>query len=407
MFRDSEAGAELLREFCAKMAFIHDDVWVDVDEDLDEHSSHSFLLGCHTTVVNNLEAFGDRYLEVLAALSCLPERVIVPSGPDRSPLRALLADPVALSSLRGRVQALSLHVSAFYADRPEWQPLLDRLATDSHVPHLVPSEAAFRRFSDRISTRQLLLRVGLPMPLGVIATTRRESMGFLAENLRGVFAKKRDSRTALVRSQDEMDRFLSSNELPVILEKRIEVLTSPIVHWVSWNGRRHLLFIQDQIIRDGSMHVGNRTPGPTGCLRKRLADLAEEVAEAVQDVSGVCGMDCLVDQSGEVYVTDVNPRFCSSTYPFFLLRRLGFDPGCVYAIYRRVRGGLPRLSELGQNLPVPQLRPGVGGVLLFSPFWEPSTRLIKGVCYLVVSRYESELRAADEAVWEHIVARSA
>lgn len=380
---------DLFADFVASCAFLHDD-WNPLlgEDDWDQFDTNPFLLGARVCVVTTLEGFGEGYLDYLRGLDCLPEIILQPRRSAQDLCESLLQDADTLARLRAVVAERRLDLSTFYSFE---NGALDRLAAalggNGHVPAIVPPPAAFCRADDKAEARQLFGEAGVPFPEGRLCTTPEDLLRFASE-LGG------DARLLIKSGHRDLMEIAGHAELlarapslafPLLAEKRYDFRSSPVCHFLAWRGRREHLFTVDQLLRDWH-HAGNQTPAALDAATEaKIVGYTQRILERMPAFAGALVVDYILTDDGEALAVDLNPRFGASTYPFFLLHRLGLSPRDTFARSRICRRSVPDLSALFADRRFPAFNKQTGrGILLFNPVVDLEQKALRHFSYLAV-----------------------
>src|SRR5262249_18050727 len=108
---------------------------------------------------------------------------------------------------------------------------------------------------------------------------------------------------------------------PVIAEAVYDVQISPVSQAIRWKEETAYLFTLAQKIANFHF-IGNTTlPREWISLEPKCIELLEKVYALFPEHTGVFGVDFILTNENELLVVDVNPRFNSSTYPFYFLQK--------------------------------------------------------------------------------------
>lgn len=390
MIGSSSYPYEILGDFIKSCAFIHDD-WnpVLLESDWDQYETNPFLLGANVCVLNTLEGFGEPYIRYLRGIGCFPEHIIVPARKTNCLTNNLLTDNVALFRLRELVNQDKLDISVFYNDvQKNLKQLALELKTDFHTPRVHPSRDSFLLANDKISAREILETAGVPMPESCVCHSADDVLKFFksSRSYKEMLIKQSHRELFCISNQEEAIAISSKLRYPLIAETRFEVMVSPVCHFISWKDKEAHLFTVRQIVNNWH-HAGNEIPISIDAgTEKRITDYTRSLLNVTPSFRGIFGVDYIVTPEGQIMGVDVNPRFCSSTYPFFFLLSLGFDLNEVFARYRIIRRYVENLSAVFRQPQFIPIMPGrTEGILLFNPVVDFNTRVVRHFSYLAVA----------------------
>jgi len=398
---DVESATELFDQFIQSCMFIHDDVLDELrtengELDWDQFGTNPFFVGAHTCVVDTLKGFGQTYLDYLNDLQCLPETIIVPAHKGSSLLDNLLHDKSALDQLKYVARQRKLDISSFYSDQAkDFERLIVYLSQDDYVPRLYPSKEEFQVLEDKITARGLLATAGVPVPEGVVCTSIDEIRSFYGySKRRGItmLVKKHHWQTQAIDGDEDIERLLVKIEFPVIAELAYEVVCSPVSHHIMWNSQARHLFIVDQVIENWR-HYGNKLPhGLSRDLVARIVEYSSGTIKRRPSYAGVCGIDYIVTPENDVFAVDLNPRFNSSTYPFYFLLKAGVQLDSICASFRFARIPVRDLSSVFTDPDFVPFKVGSPeGILLLTPVFDFANEAVIRFLYLAIATSHERL----------------
>lgn len=403
------AALRLFQQFVDSCAFVHDDTlhelrMPDGDLNYDQFGSNAFFIGADVCAVDTLASFGEPYLDYLAGLGCLPSTIVVPQHHGPSLLDNLLRDRGALAQFRAAAQAKKLDLSSFYSDSNKpFERLIDELAAPDYHPALHPGKEQFRVANDKVMMRQVMSQAGIPVPEGGVCGSRNEVHQVFRSNARrgcGTLLKRLHWNGTEITRESDIDMLVDEIGLPVVAEMIYAVKSSPVCHLITWRGHTEILFCVDQIIQNWR-HYGNRVPIASDYHAiDRICAYSRTIASLVPDHSGICGIDYIVTPGDEVLAVDVNPRFNSSTYPFYFLSAVcdAFDEH-TYASFRFARVPVRDLSQVFEHRRYPALDLNARrGVIMLSPFFDWASEKVVRFLYLAVAQSQAELEEIEDAL---------
>lgn len=391
----------LLTDLVKSCAFVHDDFaepGLQLKSDWDLYGTKPFLLGADVCVARGLQCFGESYLQYLDGLKCIPSTIITPVDYSKPLIIALLQDPIACSNLRKSVQNKQLHLSPYYSNSTT-DHLLSRLASPEFVPLAHPGSSVFAKANNKIEMRCLLEKEGIPIPYGVVCSSAEE-LGQFYNSVKHKYSRillKKDHWRSLIISTSEEIENLSEFEFPLTAEIVYPVRCSPVSHNVMWHNQFQHLFILEQSIHQFH-YSGNRLPTDiSDRTKERISEFSRAVLEKLPNYSGICGIDFIITQSDELLVVDVNPRFNSSTYPFYFLVRMAMKLEEIHADYSYTRCNLANLDKIFLDSEfLPFSRETGEGIFIFAPVLDPQKGIIVQLSYLCVGKTEKRLRVLRE-----------
>ena len=315
-----------LNDFISSCVFVHDDTDASQGVDWDQHGTNPFLLGANICVVSSLEGFGDIYLNYLYDLGALANSIIVPKDDGKSLVENLLADQQTFHRLKRMIDIDKLDVSFFYTDKCHAK-LGIALFGDRDQSRIHPSKDAFLQANDKVQMRRTLKDTGIPIPEGIICDSTEDLLYFynqIENRFPRILVKKYHWDTLSFSSRDDIFKSMGTLKFPVIAEVAYPIKCSPVSHNLAWKDKVSHLFIVMQKVK-GMKHAGNTVPTniPTH-LCDRIKDYSAQIIAQVRGFSGVFGVDFVITLDDQVIAVDINPRFNSSTYPFYFLQKMDF-----------------------------------------------------------------------------------
>lgn len=405
------AEKTLLDQFVRSCVFIHDD-WIPAAgrADWGAYDTNPFLLGADFCVITTLKGFGQDYLDYLQDLNSLPEHIIVPEHSGDNLTLNLLQDQEALGRLRALVQEHRLDMSVFYNDDQRGlDALMQALTSPAHRPALYPTKTSFNAVNRKIDAMRLVRSAGVPTPESAVCESLDEVMAFYQRGDRQAqtVILKEDHRKFLI-ATTEVEVRQASTELsyPLLVETLLDVKVSPSLNMVKWQGELSPFVVSDQVLSDRA-HRGNILPSRVSpAVADKIERYTARIGEAIPGLQGVFGVDYIVTPNDDVYAVDINPRFCSGTYPLHFLQRMGVDLGAVHAHYQLAFSNVDSLSAV-LNDPdfVPFTPDSPEGIFIYDPVvYEEGDKPVFYYSYLAVSESAVGL-AALESRMEAIIAK--
>jgi len=387
---------ELLRDFVESCAFIHDDWNPELGyADWDQYDTNPLLLGAKTCIVTSLDGFGDHYLNYLNELGIVPEVLIKPQFHSYRLIDNILGDDSALAALRREVAYRRLDISVFYSDQiNQLENLAGYTSSASFRPAIYPPPPIFALLNNRLEAWEILKQNQIPLPIGEICTSMQELTsfyGYVADiGFRNIILKRGHRNSTRVGNHMDLELLADRIGFPVLAEVVYPTAVSPVCQLIAWRGQFLHLFTLKQNIENWHF-VGDQFPNQlSGSLQQRAAAILSKLINLFPTYAGVIGVDFIVTTHNELFVVDVNPRFNSSTYPFFFLaeRLQKVAKKSVYANYRIIddcpvlnlscilRRGFRRFEPRSNS-----------GVLLFNPVIDfAKTGLVRRWSYLAVGQ---------------------
>ena len=208
-----------------------------------------------------------------------------------------------------------------------------------------------------------------------------------------------------IKSESDIIELKPLLRFPLVAETKYEVKSSPICHFVIWKGRQEHLFTVNQLLSQAH-HVGNEVPNKlTGKALKSIIDYTHKAIAQVPDFVGIYGIDYIITPEDEIFAVDFNPRFCSSTYPFYFLLRCGITLNQVHARYHVLRKHIKNISTIfsDPNFVPFDCKQGYG-ILLFNPVIDFTMEDVHRFSYLAVASNKKQLEELEQIV-DEIVCR--
>lgn len=400
----------LLDDFVRSCAFIHDD-WIPAAgrADWGAYDTNPFLLGADVCVVNTMRGFGRDYLDYLSDLRSLPEHIIIPAHRSGNLTLNLLDDERALNRLRALVLERQLDISVFYNDD---QRGLDRLAkvltSDDHEPTIYPTKTSYEATNRKTDGLRYARAAGVPTPESAVCESLDEVLAFFDypdRSHRGIVIKADHRKFARAFTEGDVRRAAARVAFPVLAETLYEVKLSPSVNMVQWRGESMSFAVTDQILHNWS-HYGNSIPSHVPRrVALQIVEFTAHIGQVIPDLQGVFGVDYVLTCDDELYAVDVNPRFCSGTYPQHLLLRLGIGLDEVCARYRLVKCNVDSLSTILRAPEFTPLTPERGeGIFIYDPVVYETPKPVNYFSYLAVGNTPERLQSFEDAMAE-IMAR--
>jgi hypothetical protein len=376
--------------------FIHDD---STETEVDHYGSNTFLLGVKNSVVDTLLGFGDEYLIYLQQLKSLPELIITPRFRQLSLVDNLLNDPVALEQFRNVMENRHLQISCFFADK-NFDALISILKTYS--PKIYPNRVIYEYANNRIEMRKLMENEGVEIPPGKVCYNTEEVIDFCKnneENYSKFLIKQGHRNMKVIENIDDIRNIVKKLDYPVIVEQLIKKKSSPVINFIAWGKNIERLFVADQTLKNWK-HSGNILPSiVTDDELEKLDAIARIILSKIGNYEGVFGIDFVISDRGSVFVVDVNPRFNSSTYPFYFLHRQGFQTDKINAIYNTIHKTVRHLQDVYLDKEFVPLRPQKqNSMFLFNPVYDFEQKIVKKFSYLCIGEDKQKLSEIEIAL---------
>lgn len=388
-----------MKDLIENCIFIHDDTESEFGVDWDRHALNPFLLGVNNCVSGNLRGFGDGYIEYLKSINAYPKNVLEVSEAASSVTKGLLWDKSIQTKL-AEICDRDIGISVFYSDTSKLE-LVEALSKISNKKiHLIPSYQHFKEYNNKLNMRKILSQRGVPLPYGEICEGIKDlKLFFKAVNkkYKEILIKKNHWDTLRVSNIDMLDFLCKNLDFPVIAEVAYSIIASPVSHNYVWNGKSNNLFIVMQKILDFK-HAGNYIPtGLPQNVNDKITSISNEIINTMIGFEGVIGIDFIITDDDEIYPVDVNPRFNSSTYPFYYLSKLGIDFSSTFANYSFLKCNIPNLSILlNDPLLFPFSLETQEGIILFSPSYNAQKEKVEKISYLCVGRSAEKIKDIEE-----------
>ena len=387
-------NTESFEDFILSCVFMHDDTDSSAGVDWDQHGTNPFLLSPSACVVDTLEGFGEPYLDYLHSLGALPETLIIPNHKSASLVDNLLTDKRALRKLKHLLVVDRFDLSVFYPDEDKGK-LASALLGENSESRIHPSRSAFSQANDKLHTRDLLRKTKVPIPEGAVCFSVEDLQYFyrqVCQTYPKVLVKKHHWDTQPLCSHEDIAKSGGSLEFPVIAEVAYPVKCSPVSHNLVWRGEVHHLFVVMQKV-ESLRHAGNVSPTNLSApMTGRIAEYSRMVIEQVPEFSGVFGIDFIITTNDLLIAVDVNPRFNSSTYPFYFLQRMGLNLENTFAKYGFTKCSMKDLSSLYLHESLMPFSRIMGeGIVLYSPAFDRSRQMVTKFSYVCVSKTSEKL----------------
>lgn len=381
--------------FIDSCIFIHDDTSPGDNDvsDWDINGTKPFILGARHCVAKNIECFGNGYKEYLRDLGCFPKQVFIPKSNKFSLIESLLADEILVEHIKSVMCKNKLDISTYYSRAVE-VTVQKALTTASHTPSLYPSPDIYSFANNKIAMWQQLSQLKIPLPIGDICHSVEAVRKFYLYNAgsNGIIIKQDHWKLEIVKTIEDIDTL--KLVFPVLVEVLEPTISSPITHNLVWNGRYSHLFTVQQSINGDYSHGGNYSPVQLSeDIRQNMIEISSEVLSSLNGLSGICGIDFIINNKNEIRVVDINPRFNSSTYPYYFLHRMGLESENVYTKYGFLFCDLSNLDEVfirkkSFELYSPKKKEGV---FFFSPVFDDSKGKITQMSYFCIANSLSDL----------------
>jgi len=225
------------------------------------------------------------------------------------------------------------------------------LSTKKHTPKIIPTIVPFSILNERQKVWELLKSENISMPIGEICNSLNEVKNFLIsckrQGFRGCIIKQGHRNKLQVVDEVGLNKISLQTNYPVLVEAIYDCKLSPVAQVVRWKRRTSTLFVLDQNIKEFH-HYGNEFPSKISTAHMRsISQLANEIASIFQDYEGVLGVDFILTEDNKLLVVDVNPRFNSSTYPFYFAQKHADFTELPSVVYRTLENkDYPDLSSV-------------------------------------------------------------
>jgi hypothetical protein len=394
----------LLDQFVRSCLFIHDD-WIPAAgrADWGAYDTNPFLLGAQVCVVTTLDGFGEDYLDYLKSLNSLPEHIIIPKRCGDNLTLNLLEDEEALSCLRELVFERQLDISVFYHDNERG---LDRLAgalsTPDHSPMIYPIKTSFDRVNRKIDGLKYVSEAGVPTPEHAICASIDDVLAFYHDRNRsypGVVIKTDHRKFVRAITEAQIRQAAAQFTYPLLVETLYDVRVSPSLNMVQWQGEQSSFAVTDQILNHWT-HYGNAIPSEVSPeMVRRMRDYTARIGDAIPDLQGVYGVDYIVTEGDELYAVDINPRFCSGTYPQQFLCRMGISLYESYTRYRLVQCSIDSLSTILCDPDFAPLTLGATeGIFIYDPVVYETEKPVNYFSYVAVAQTRERMAMLEETL---------
>ncbi|MCX9080207.1 MAG: ATP-grasp domain-containing protein, partial [Candidatus Methanoperedens sp.] len=404
------AEETLLDHFVRSCVFVHDD-WIPASgrADWGAYDTNPFLLGADICVVNTLKGFGPEYLDYLQDLDSLPEHIIIPERRGDNLTLNLLGDERTLAHVRELVNERQLGISVFYNDDERGlEQLVEGLSTSEWYPPLYPTRTSFEAVNSKIDGMYYAQKAGVPTPESAICRNIEEVRRFFNDDRRvakTVIIKADHRKLMIAETEEEVVRAAALFEFPLLVETLYEVKASPSLNRVVWQGEAHSYVVTDQVLEQRS-HRGNIIPsGMSPEVDHKIRDYTARIGDVIPDLQGVFGVDYVVTTDDEVFAVDINPRFCSGTYPLQFLERLGVHLNAIHARYQLAHCNVESLSTILCDPEfVPFAPESEDGILIYDPVVYEGLKPVHYFSYLVVAHSAADLAVLEQRM-DAIIAR--
>lgn len=385
-------GIELLNDYVTDHVFLHDDFDPSYPaSDWEGYDTAPLLLGANIVAFDNPVLDRELFDRLLAINGRGDAEFLAPRDAGLPLATAIMKQRQAVDRLRRLPGIRRLSV---FENRPQFEGRLSALLAD--VPVTVsPDEGTFQQWNDKVAAQELLQELGVPAPPGVACHSFADVKRFVEREWSAgytVLVKAGHRKLVHLQSKDDVattDVLLREWSYPVLAERFIPHTSSPILQVIKWRGRTEVLCASLQR-HDGLRHAGNSWPFDEP---EALAELTLRVADAFPDNYGVLGLDFILTARGPL-VVDVNPRFCSSTYPQVAYAALEFDAQPALTGHVRLAPGVTQM-DVTRSVPVLDMRSP--GVLLYCPLPEPTSASV-AYSYLIVGETSRQLCDMERAL---------
>ncbi|WP_247322085.1 ATP-grasp domain-containing protein [Bradyrhizobium sp. 21] len=387
---DESAGYQLLTSLMDRAVCLHDD-WNHVlgEDDWDQFDTNPMLLGARRCVMHELLGFGSRYLEYLAGLDCRPAEIISPARRSASVSHDLVADPAALRLVKAALSVPGSCLSTYYS----YHDLrLDQiLGLPSGPAECIPPVEVFNRVIDRIGNYSTLLKAGVPVPFSAICRDSSEVSQFFAaarrQGHRDIILKEHHRKLTTVQNIQQLQAAIENVQYPLLAEAVHTAISSPVAQSIRILNRTERLFALKQ--RISNFHFkGNLSPHALSAEQlSAIWQFNEKIADAIPDFQGVFGVDYIITAKQEILAVDFNPRFNSSTYPYFFLQRMGLDIEGSHSRYGFIEDcPLVDMSDLLAADDFPRFDRKTGcGVFIYNPVFSRSLNKVRKWSYVIAA----------------------
>lgn len=374
-------------DFISSCLFIHDDTDSSAGVDWDQHGTNTFLLGAKSCVVDSLDGFGEDYIEFLKRIDCFPENIFIPYHKTDDLISNLLLDENVNSKLLSLYRKLGFDISVFYSEEAKLK-VLSLFKQEKISPVIHPINDAFVLGNNKIFMRSIIEKNNIPIPPGSICYSLEDILYFYFHVYRSfpdILIKKHHWDTKVISSENEI-RSLTDLEYPVIAEVKYPHKASPVSHNLVWKEGFEHQFIVLQDIKN-FRHAGNIIPTHLSDEKNdEIIEYSQIIASLIPGFLGVFGIDFIITLDDKIMVVDINPRFNSSTYPFYFMLRMGINLKGCYAKYGFKNCSIKNLSSLFKYKHLPFFnRETKEGILLYSPAYFRKTNRVEKLSFLIVA----------------------
>ena len=366
MLREGEQ--QLLDNFLEHHVFIHDDSDPTVSiAEWEGYDTAPYLLGADRVVCNDSVPFGERYLEYLASLGCLPSLLIkVPGDPAIPIAERLLSNPNLLAEVTTLLSSAEGLGMSFFEARAAIE---GRLASAFSSVASTPPVNEFESMNKKLEAREFFREAGMKLAPGEMCSSEADVIAVLrAADAKGFACLLKAAHRSIISIELPLSRddnaILSSLSYPVLVEWKLPAYASPIAQVLKWRGTIVNFAVWDQRLRV-HRHVGNSYPTVVAEPEAHgLASQMETLASLVAENYGMIGVDFIATRWGLVAV-DLNPRFCAATYPLLFAARLKIPASWTIKTGRVAVPNIRSLSQIAPRLPL--LSSGTSGIFLYCP----------------------------------------
>jgi len=409
---DVAPGRSLMDNFVRSCAFIHDD-WLPEGglPDWGQYFNNPFILGAEVCVSGNLSGFGEPYIEYLRSLDSFPKHVIVPHMQSNDLVSSLLDDAEALAELKALVADKQLDISAFYNRVGGGLDRLQQILTsDEHTPAIYPPQQPFLDANKKLALSRHATAAGVPYPEFAACESLEDVKHFFSQHAESGIILKQNHRNILrIKSVSAVDEAADNLHFPLLAEAEYPFTLTPIVNMIMWQGQAEPLFTINQLINEHWHHRGNETLKNLPATQEYvMIQYTRRIAEQMDGFIGPIGLDYIITPDDKILLVDINPRFCSSTYPFYFLERMGYDLREVYSRFRLVQCSLNTLTELFSDPDfVPLQPPTADGIFMYDPvIYDHTEKPVNYFCHVLVAETPDRLDALDSVV-DRLIAKYA
>ena len=389
---------ENFEDFISSCLFIHDDTDSSAGVDWDQHGTNIFLLGAKSCVVDSLDGFGDEYIEFLKRLDCFPENIFIPYQITGDLICDLLLDVDTNSRLLNLYRKRNFDISVFYSAEAK-SKVLSLFKKEEISPVIHPTNESFMQGNNKLFMRSIIEKNNIPIPPGSICNSLEDILYFylhVCRSFPSILIKKHHWDTKVISSQNEI-RSLIDLEYPVIAEVKYPHKASPVSHNLIWKEGFEHQFIVLQDIKN-FRHAGNIIPTHlSDKVNDKIVEYSQIIASLIPGFFGVFGIDFIITSDDNIMVVDINPRFNSSTYPFYFMLRMGINLNGCYAKYGFTNCSIKNLSSIFKHRHLPFFnRDTKEGILLYSPAYFRNTNRVEKLSYLIVAHCPEKVRHLEQ-----------